>query len=59
MAISVILFAGNNYPLVVVGNAGSGKSALLSNWLSRHQKRFPSDVLVYVFAGASEGSTSK
>ena len=49
---------GNNQPLLVVGDAGYGKSALLSIWIHKHKEKSPDDALVYVFAGATEGSAS-
>ena len=49
---------GNNQPLLVIGDTGYGKSALLSTWIHKHKRKSPDDALVYVFAGASELSVS-
>ncbi|KAM7438388.1 hypothetical protein ABFA07_012101 [Porites harrisoni] len=43
--------------LVVIGEAGSGKSCLLGNWSLHHQEKFPKDAVVYHFAGCTSGST--
>lgn len=61
----------NEAPLVVVGNPGSGKSALLANWLLRHkvfyfscmsrytfQEHHPEDVIVAHYIGCSPASTN-
>ncbi|EDO27032.1 predicted protein, partial [Nematostella vectensis] len=38
---------GQSRPIVVLGNAGSGKSCLLSNWITAHQLRHPTDRALY------------
>ncbi|EDO32345.1 predicted protein, partial [Nematostella vectensis] len=48
---------GQSRPIVVLGNAGDGKSCLLSNWITAHQLRHPTDVIVYHFVGSSSEST--
>ena len=40
-------------PLVLLGDSGSGKSALLANWALRYQKEHPHDMLIMHFIGAS------
>jgi hypothetical protein len=48
--------AGDGPPLVVLGEAGSGKSALLANWALRRRESRPDQALVVHFAGASPSS---
>ena len=43
-------------PLVVSGPSGSGKSALLANWLLRRRQAAPEQVLLAHYAGASPRS---
>jgi nephrocystin-3 len=43
-------------PLVVQGESGWGKSALLANWALRYHKRHPEDCLITHFVGASTRS---
>jgi len=40
-------------PLVVLGESGSGKSALLSNWALRYRDAHPDELLLMHFIGAS------
>jgi len=40
-------------PLVVLGESGSGKSALLANWALRYRNAHPDDLLLMHFIGAS------
>jgi TPR repeat protein/tetratricopeptide (TPR) repeat protein len=47
---------GDGPPLVVLGDSGSGKSALLANWASRHQQLHPEESLFLHFIGASPHS---
>ena len=49
--------AGDGAPLVVLGEAGSGKSALLANWLDRFRKGHPEIPTVAHFVGATPYST--
>jgi hypothetical protein len=44
--------------VVILGPSGSGKSALLANWLSRHVLRKPQDRVFYHFVGCDALSTS-
>ena len=49
--------AGDGPPLVVVGESGLGKSALLANWALRYRAAHPSDLVLMHFIGASPTST--
>ena len=44
-------------PLVVLGESGAGKSALLANWALDRRARCPHEALVMHFTGATEYST--
>lgn len=43
-------------PLVVLGESGLGKSALLANWAMRYRMAHPDDLLVQHFIGATPAS---
>lgn len=43
-------------PLVVIGESGSGKSALLANWGMRYRKAHPDELVIMHFVGATAGS---
>ena len=43
-------------PLAVVGDSGSGKSALLANWGMRYRKANPDELVILHFVGATAGS---
>ncbi len=45
-------------PLVVLGKSGSGKSALLSNWVLDYQEQHPEDLVIYYFIGSSADTTN-
>ncbi|XP_041351126.1 TPR repeat-containing protein DDB_G0287407-like [Gigantopelta aegis] len=45
-------------PVVILGAAGSGKSALLSHWLAELKKKPNCPVLLYHFAGSTADSTA-
>jgi len=45
--------AGDGQPLVVLGESGSGKSALLANWAMRYREQHPDDLVLMHFIGAS------
>jgi len=44
-------------PLIVLGESGSGKSALLANWALRYRKSHPEELLLMHFIGATPYST--
>jgi nephrocystin-3 len=48
---------GDGQPLVITGESGSGKSALLSNWALKFRKEHPGDFLLVHFIGASSFSS--
>jgi hypothetical protein len=43
-------------PLVVLGESGLGKSALLANWAMRHRAAHPAELLLMHFIGATPAS---
>lgn len=49
--------ASDSAPLAVVGATGSGKSALLANWITQYRANHPDAFLIAQYAGAS-GSDS-
>ncbi|HOD81015.1 MAG TPA: DUF4062 domain-containing protein, partial [Phycisphaerae bacterium] len=49
--------AGEGPPLVVFGESGSGKSALLANWAFRHHREHPDVPVLLHFIGATSAST--
>ncbi len=48
--------AGEGEPLVVLGESGSGKSALLANWVWRYREQHPGQMVLLHFIGASAQS---
>jgi tetratricopeptide (TPR) repeat protein len=48
--------AGGGPPLVVLGDSGSGKSALLANWAERYSQARPGDFVLVHFIGATPDS---
>ncbi|MFQ5643581.1 MAG: AAA family ATPase [Thiogranum sp.] len=48
--------AGDGPPLVLLGESGSGKSALLANWGERYRKQYPDDFLLLHFIGSTADS---
>lgn len=40
-------------PLVILGDSGSGKSALLANWALRYREKHPDELVVMHFIGAT------
>ncbi|THJ18173.1 MAG: DUF4062 domain-containing protein [Nitrospira sp. CG24B] len=44
---------GEGPPLIVLGESGSGKSALLANWFLRYQKAHPKEFVLIHFIGAT------
>eukprot|EP01133_Synstelium_polycarpum_P013909 gene13909-16409_t len=57
LAIDQFLAKGKNSTMVIHGDAGSGKSALLANWVRQHREHHPEDIVVSVWIGASPTST--
>lgn len=49
---------GEGDPLVIYGEPGIGKSALLANWTDRYREENPEDFVVVHFVGASADSAS-
>ncbi|HLE52570.1 MAG TPA: tetratricopeptide repeat protein [Anaerolineales bacterium] len=47
---------GDGAPLVVLGESGSGKSALLANWAIRYRREYPDDLVLMHFIGATPAS---
>ncbi len=47
----------NEPPLVILGESGSGKSALLANWALKYKEEHPDELLIMHFIGASPYST--
>ncbi|MCK5521695.1 MAG: tetratricopeptide repeat protein, partial [Thiomargarita sp.] len=45
-------------PLVILGESGSGKSALLANWVRDYQEKHQDELVFWHFCGCSEGSTN-
>ena len=50
--------AKQNLPLVVVGESGVGKSALLANWGLKYQQEHQDELLIMHFSGASASSSA-
>ncbi|MBN1267704.1 MAG: tetratricopeptide repeat protein [Anaerolineales bacterium] len=48
--------AGNGPPLVVLGESGSGKSALLANWANHYRQQNPTHVLLEHYIGSTPTS---
>ncbi|MCB0711368.1 MAG: tetratricopeptide repeat protein [Ignavibacteriae bacterium] len=44
-------------PLVITGESGSGKSALLSHWSNRYQKEHPESIIITHYIGATASSS--
>lgn len=44
-------------PVIVVGTAGSGKSALLASWVTHYKSQFPDDYVVTHYVGATPDSS--
>jgi tetratricopeptide (TPR) repeat protein len=47
----------NDSPLVIVGESGAGKSALLANWAARYSVAHPQEPVFMHFVGATRQST--
>ena len=50
--------AGDGPPMVVLGESGSGKSALLANWVTAYRKQHPDEFVILHFIGGSPNSAS-
>ncbi len=44
---------GDGLPLVIVGDSGSGKSALLANWSLHYREKHPDELVLMHFIGAT------
>lgn len=44
--------ARDNQPLVILGESGSGKSALLSNWVAHYRQEHPDTLVIQHYIGA-------
>jgi len=45
--------ASDSHPLVVLGESGSGKSALLANWVARYRQTHPDALVLQHYIGAT------
>jgi tetratricopeptide (TPR) repeat protein len=48
---------GDDQPLIILGESGAGKSALLANWAFHFQKQHSQELLVLHFIGATASGT--
>ena len=48
--------ASKTPPLVILGESGSGKSALIANWIKKHKEEYPDDFMVTHFIGGTADS---
>ncbi len=46
-------------PLVITGESGSGKSALLAHWSNRYQGEHPGSIIITHYVGATPASTDQ
>lgn len=44
-------------PLVIVGDPGSGKTSLLTYWVHEHRQKYPDEIILEHYVGATESST--
>ncbi|NJO14404.1 MAG: DUF4062 domain-containing protein, partial [Thioploca sp.] len=51
--------ASDEPPLIILGESGIGKSALLANWALSYRQRHPQDVVIFHFIGSSPYSTEE
>jgi len=51
------LIDDENKPIVISGESGLGKSALISNWIYQYQKKYPDTYILYHFIGGASDST--
>lgn len=47
----------SEHPLVILGDSGSGKSALLANWAIRYRQEYPTDLVIQHYIGATADSS--
>jgi len=47
---------GNDTPIVLLGDSGSGKSALLANWIQEWSKSHPNDIIFQHYIGSTPDS---
>lgn len=47
----------DNAPIIISGESGSGKSALLSNWIIEYNKNHPEQYIFYHFCGCNPDSS--
>jgi tetratricopeptide (TPR) repeat protein len=47
---------GEGPPLVLIGESGVGKSALIANWAIRYREAYPEDFMILHFIGSSPAS---
>ena len=45
-------------PLIIYGESGSGKTALLANWAQEYQQQHPNVLVIWHFCGSSADSTN-
>jgi tetratricopeptide (TPR) repeat protein len=45
-------------PLIIYGESGSGKTALLANWAEEYKKTHPEELVIWHFCGSSADSTN-
>jgi len=48
--------ASKGQPLVVLGESGAGKSALIANWTKEYQEKHPGDFMVFHYIGGTADS---
>lgn len=49
---------GRGKPIMLLGNSGSGKSALLANWVMLWRKKHPNDFIFQHYIGGTPGSSN-
>ncbi len=45
-------------PLIIIGESGSGKTALVANWVARYRERHPETFIIQHYVGSSVQSTN-
>ncbi|KAF2077076.1 hypothetical protein CYY_001643, partial [Polysphondylium violaceum] len=56
LSIDTFLTKTKSVPLMVHGDSGMGKSALLANWVKQHKEQHPEDLIVTHWVGSSPSS---